>query len=54
MSEAASPDTGTVSDVAVAGMVKLLRVGAAMSGSVMVVVAVRAAETLPAASFAQA
>ena len=54
MSVAASPDTGTVSEVAVAGRVKAPTVGAATSGRVMVTVAVRADETLPAASLAQA
>ena len=54
MSLAASPDTGTVSDVAVAGMVKLLNVGAVTSGRVMVVEAERLLEILPAASLAQA
>ena len=54
MSVAARPDTGTVSVVAVAGSVKVPTVGAATSGRVMVTVAVRADETLPAASLAQA
>ena len=54
MSVAASPDTGTVSDTEVAGSVKVPTVGAATSGKVMVVLAVRADEILPAASLAQA
>ena len=46
--------TGTVRLVAVAGRVKVLTVGAVVSGRVMVTVALRLAETLPAASLAQA
>ena len=53
-SVAASPDTGTVSDVAVAGRVKVPTVGAATSGREMVTVAALLADTLPAASLAQA
>ena len=47
----AKPDTGTVSDAEVAGSVKVPTIGAVTS---IITVAVRAAETLPAASFAQA
>ena len=45
---------GTVSEVLVTGRVKVETVGAAVSGRVMTTAALRAAETLPAASLAQA
>ena len=46
--------TGTEREVAVAGIVKVLTTGAAVSGRVMVTVSERLEDTFPAASLAQA
>jgi hypothetical protein len=54
LSLAAISVIGTVSDAKVAGRLKLLSVGAVTSGRVMLTVADFPADTLPAASLAQA
>ena len=54
MSVAVNELTETVSDDDVEGMEKAVTVGAVVSGSVIVTVALALVEILPAASFAQA
>ena len=54
LSVALRADTGTVRVVAVAGRVKVSTVGGVVSGRVTATEAVFAADTLPAASLAQA
>ncbi len=54
LSDAVNVEIGTVREVEVGGMAKAVTVGAVVSAKVMVVLALRLADTFPAASLAHA